>query len=372
MSIHTRILAALALALCIAPTSGAEQTGKQLSAPKRTEALKLALERLREQQNTDGSWGKRHTYAVTGLACLAYLAAADEPFDPQRGPHAKALTRGIEYLLAQQKAGMFPKQGHTWIHGQGFATLALSEAYGRSLLCTRKPDLDLKRLRRVVQQAAIAITQHQSTSGGWWYTPGSPAQHEGSTTVFAVQALVSAANYGLQVDEKALERGFEYLKKCQNPDGGFDYKLGPGTVSMKEGTAAGVATLSLMKKFDYGVMIDGMKFLNTIGHDAISKERFPYYGHFYGCMGMKLFGEEMAAQEKTGAYIAAVHATLLGWQQRNGEWPQRGWMIQNGGEDGAYSTAFASLCLAIPDARLSIFNRQPPTLPESDSGEENG
>ncbi len=89
-------------------------------------------------------------------------------------------------------------------------------------------------------------------------------------------------------------------------------------------------------------------------------------------MGMKLFGEEMAAQEKTGAYIAAVHATLLGWQQRNGEWPQRGWMIQSGGEDGAYSTSFASLCLAIPDARLSIFNRLPPTLPKSDSREENG
>jgi len=45
---------------------------------------------------------------------------------------------------------------------------------------------------------------------------------------------------------------------------------------------------------------------------------------------------------------------------------------EHGGEDGAYSTAFASLCLAIPDARLSIFNRRPPTLPESDSREENG
>ena len=42
MSIPTRILATLALALCIAPTSGAEQTGEQPSAPKRTEALKLA------------------------------------------------------------------------------------------------------------------------------------------------------------------------------------------------------------------------------------------------------------------------------------------------------------------------------------------
>ena len=370
MRIHARMLATLALALCIAPMSGAEVPKEETSPPTRAEAINLALARLSEQQNANGSWGNRHTYAVTGLACLAHLAAAEEPFDPRRGAQAKALTRGIEYLLAQQKAGMFAKQGHTWIHGQGFATLALSEAYGRSFAC--KQGVDHKRLGKVARQAVIAITQHQSTSGGWWYTPGSPGQHEGSTTVCAVQALVSAANYGLAVDAKALERGFEYLKKCQNPDGGFDYKLGPGTVSMKEGTAAGVATLSLMKKFDYGVMIDGMKFLNTIGHAGITKERFPYYGHFYGCMGMKLFGEEMAAQEKTGAYIAAVHETLLGWQQRNGEWPQRGWMIKSAGEDGAYSTAFASLCLAIPDGRLSIFNRQPPKLPESDAQEETG
>ena len=62
--------------------------------------------------------------------------------------------------------------------------------------------------------------------------------HEGSTTVCAVQALVSADNFGIEIDKAVLALGFEYLKKCQNPDGGFDYQLGPGTVSMKEGPPA--------------------------------------------------------------------------------------------------------------------------------------
>ena len=38
--------------------------------------------------------------------------------------------------------------------------------------------------------------------------------------------------------------------------------------------------------------------------------------------------------------------------------PQQGWMKGNGGEDGSYSTAFAALVLAVPDARLSIFRRR--------------
>src|SRR5262245_37883480 len=58
------------------------------------------LEWLTKNQAKDGSWGKTYTIAVTSFACLAYLAAADEPFD---GAHAKALTKGLEFLLSHQK-----------------------------------------------------------------------------------------------------------------------------------------------------------------------------------------------------------------------------------------------------------------------------
>lgn len=46
-----------------------------------------------------------------------------------------------------------------------------------------------------------------------------------------------------------------------------------------------------MKKFDYAVMMNGYKFLLKITPHtphAITQERFPYYGHFYGTMGMRL------------------------------------------------------------------------------------
>src|SRR5437762_10096722 len=102
---------------------------------------------------------------------------------------------------------------------------------------------------------------------------------------------------------------------------------------MKEGTAAGVATLRLMKQFDTTVMLKGYQFLAKLTPAAISAERFPYYGHFYGCMGMYLLGEEFKEdkeyREKTGTYLAGVQKELLAWQQEDGSWPLKGWLKDN-------------------------------------------
>ena len=181
--------------------------------------------------------------------------------------------------------------------------------------------------------------------------------------------MVSAANYGIEIDDKVLGRGFTYLKKCQNKDGGFDYQLNPSltNASMKEGTAGDVATLGLMRKFDYAVMMKGYKFLLKTGAATISKERFPYYGHFYGCMGMRLLGQEFKSfRPKTGAYIAAARKDILSWQDKQGAWPIKAWVKTSGGEGPAYATAFATLILGTGEGRLSIFNRKPPALPEGE------
>src|SRR5271157_2419702 len=65
------------------------------------------LEWLTKNQAKDGSWGKTHVIAVTSFACLSYLSATEEPFD---GANSKALHKGLEYLLAKQKDGMFEQQ----------------------------------------------------------------------------------------------------------------------------------------------------------------------------------------------------------------------------------------------------------------------
>ena len=335
-------------------------------------AREKGLDWLTKNQAADGSWGKSYTIGVTSLGCLAYLSATDEPFDGDRG---KALVKALQFLLANQKDAMFPTQGtsvKTWIHGQGFATLALAEAYGRSLFCKVKPDIDLKKIRAVVAQSVKEIAKNQSTSGGWWYTPGNPKRDEGATTVCAVQALVSAENFGIEIDPKVLDKGFDYLKKSQNKDGSFNYILGDGS-SMKGGTAAGVATLALMKKFDFSVMVNSYKYLIKFTPAGMSAEHlpyyFPYYGHFYGCMGMYLLGQEYKEDKEfrtdTARYIAETQRDLVSWQQKDGEWENKGWIQKmEKAENNGYATAFATLTLFVPEGRLSIYNRTPPKLPK--------
>jgi hypothetical protein len=352
-----------------------EKKGQNL-AREVTAAREKGLDWLTKNQAADGSWGKSYTIGITSMACLAYLSSADEPFTDARG---KALVKGLQFLLDHQKEGKFLTQGQsvrTWIHGQGFATLALAEAYGRSLLCKDKPDIDTKRIRAAIVQSVKEIAKNQSASGGWWYTPGELNRDEGATTVCAVQALVSAENYDIEIDPKVIDKGFEYLKKSQNKDGSFNYILGDGT-SMKGGTAADVATLALMKKYDFPVMVNGYKYLLEFTPAGMSAPHvpwyFPYYGHYYGAMGMHLLGQEYQDDKdfrtNTARYIAETQRELLAWQEKEGGWPNRGWIKdQEKGESNAYATAFATMTLFVPAGRLSIFNRTPPKLPQPSKG----
>src|SRR5436189_873062 len=87
-------------------------------------AREKGLDWLTKNQAADGSWGKSYTIGITSMGCLAFLSATDEPFTGERG---KALVKGLEFLLANQKKSMFATQGQSvqsWIHGQGFGTLA--------------------------------------------------------------------------------------------------------------------------------------------------------------------------------------------------------------------------------------------------------
>ena len=83
-------------------------------------------------------------------------------------------------------------------------------------------------------------------------------------------------------------------------------------------------------------------------------------------MGMQLlgqeFGEDREFREKTQDYVAAVRKDVSSWQNRDGAFPLKGYMVGN--ENEGYSTAFGTLLLGIPEARLSVYNRTPPKLPK--------
>ena len=50
-------------------------------------------------------------------------------------------------------------------------------------------------------------------------------------------------------------------------------------------------------------------------------------------------------------------------QQADGAFPLKGWIRDGNVENEGYATAFGTLVLGVPEARLSIYNRQAPKLP---------
>jgi hypothetical protein len=168
-----------------------------------------------------------------------------------------------------------------------------------------------------------------------------------------------------------LDKGFEYLKKCQNKDGSFHYIQGDGS-SMKGGTAAGVATLALMDKYDFTVMINSYNYLLKFTPAGMSAKHgphyFPYYGHYFGTMGMHLLGVEYKDDKKfrtnTARYIAETQKELVTAQNKDGSWPDKTWKGQQEYPGDAYAAAFGTMALFVPDARLSIYKRVQAKLPK--------
>ncbi|KAF0245977.1 MAG: hypothetical protein FD180_1120 [Planctomycetota bacterium] len=356
MRTFTRLtaIASLAALLIVLPL-GAEAPAEDPAA----KPIAKGLEALGKLQAADGHWGDKFHVAVTSISALAILAAEDKPFDNER------LWKAYDWLLTQQKDGEFKAEGHTWLHSQGFATLFFAEVYGKCLFEKEPPKkVDMEKLKTMVTQAAELIARAQSGEGGWFYHKDSGGQHEGSTTVCAVQALRAAKDFGIKVPKQVLDKGFAYLKETQVKDGGFEYQKGTGT-SMVAGTSGALATLVLMQRLDEKVMIDAMGFLAKQKVEGLAKDRFPDYALFYAMMAMQVIDEEYGTHKpEAKAWIPEIRDFVVKSQGEDGVWKNIGWM---GSEESsaAYATGYYVLTLSVPKGRLSIFHRDPPELPEA-------
>src|SRR5690606_26517385 len=108
--------------------------------------VRRAHEWLVEHQNPDGSFSvlrsqsaKSAPVAVTALAALSLMAAGNLPDRPleARDRVDNVVKRAIDWLIAHNRpdgaeAGYFYDDGDTIskMHGQGYATLALTQAVG--------------------------------------------------------------------------------------------------------------------------------------------------------------------------------------------------------------------------------------------------
>ena len=197
-----------------------ERAASRWITPQSEKAADLGLRLLAKRQNDDGSYGSgpaRGNVGICGLVGMAFLSAGSTP---GRGRYESNVDRCIDHILANAQPSGFINGPDTAMHGEmfkhGFATLFLAECYGM----TQRSEL-----RETITKAVKLIAGTQNEEGGWRYQPRSDDGADMTVTVCEVIALRAAKNAGIYVPPAMIDAATAYIKRGQNPDGGFMYMI---------------------------------------------------------------------------------------------------------------------------------------------------
>lgn len=304
------------------------------------DSIDRGLRYLKSQQNSDGSFGRgrygKHV-GITALCCLAFMA---DGHVPGRGEYGDVVEKGLEFVLtyAAETGLLASDSNHGPMYGHGFAALFLGEIYGMNPTDTR--------VREALVRATRLIVNTQNEEGGWRYNPV-PYDADVSVTICQVMALRSARNAGIKVPKETIDRAVEYVRKCQNPDGGFKYMLNTGGSAWPR-TAAGVATLFYAGIHEDDAIDRGLDYLMREampGAGFRSAQSHYHYGHYYAVQAMYLAGGEHWAR-----WWPAIREDVISKQSANGSW-----LDHYAG--GAYATSMSLIILQMPKRYLPIFQK---------------
>jgi prenyltransferase beta subunit len=329
-------------------TRNLESTAAEMVLPETQKAIDRGLAYLANRQHSDGSFGSgtqyRRNVAVTALAGMAFLSAGNTP---GRGPYGKNVDKTIEFLMSCSKPSGFivreDSTGHGPMYGHGFATLFLAEVYG---MTSQKDDRDGRKLRDALKGAVQLIVNSQNREGGWRYEPNSQ-DADVSVTVCQMMALRAARNCGIAVPKSTVDQCVAYVKKCQNPDGGFKYQLLMRPQSDFPRSAAGVVTLYSAGVTEGRDVERGLAYLLRFPPrgDLVRYDAHYFYGQYYAVQAMWHAGDERWQQ-----WYPAIRDELTTRQLPEGSWADS--LINN-----EYATAMACLVLQMPNNYLPIFQR---------------
>jgi hypothetical protein len=311
----------------------------ELITPQTEKAIRRGLDFLAARQSERGDFGTngyRRDVAVVSLAGMAFMANGSVP---GRGRYGRQIDRCIDFVLRRaQSSGYVVTQGNVSrgpMYGHGFATLFLAEVYGMS---------SHAQLREKLALAVKLILNTQNQEGGWRYQP-QRNDADISVTICQVMALRAARNAGLFVPNEVIDRCIDYVKRCQNPDGGFSYQL-PNDESKFPRTAAGIVALNSAGIYEGDEIHKALDYLmkQLPGNKNVPVENHFFYGHYYAVQAMWHAGGEYWRR-----WYPAIRDVLLARQRSDGAWfdqicPE-------------YGTAMACLILQMPNNFLPIFQR---------------
>jgi hypothetical protein len=221
------------------------------------------------------------------------------------------------------------------MYDHGFGTLFLAETYGMTLN---------DELHDTLARAVKLIVSTQNREGGWRYEPR-PVEADISVTISQIMALRAARNAGIYVPNETVERCIDYVKRCQNPDGGFMYML-QGGPSQFARSAAGLVALYSAGIYEGDEVERALEYVSKHlpSKDASQRDTHYLYGHYYAVQAMW-----HAGGEAWQTWYPAVRDALLSQQSRDGSWPDP--------IAAEYGTAMCCLILQMPNNYLPIFQR---------------
>jgi hypothetical protein len=205
-------------------------------------AIIRALAWIAQQQNKDGSWGKKYKCAMTGLALLAFLGHCETPDSPRYG---NRVMRGILYLVEiSKKNGIYASSsGHSAAYEHGIATYALGESYA----IARLGKTPLPGMRDAFVKGTQKIINGQNPDGGWSYGYPKSGPSDTSVTGWQYQALKAAKHTKIKIEglDQSIAKAQTYLVGVQDRNnGGFPYR--PGQTGKLSLTGAGVLGLQML------------------------------------------------------------------------------------------------------------------------------
>jgi hypothetical protein len=313
------------------------------AAPAATgEAVDAAVDRgvgwLLAAQRPDGSWGSgafRGSAAVTAQVVLALVADGSTPAS---GPHAAALARGVDALVAcAGPDGLIAGQeqaAHGPMYGHAFAMTALAAVYGET-------DND-PRIMEILEAARDLIERTQNDEGGWRYQPVR-RDADLSVTAAVLVALRSLHDVGVEVSADCVDRAADYLLALVNPDGGFRYLAAAGP-SGSPRTAAALFALVVAGRGGDPAVGGGIAWLDGAPIVLGSADGYALYGLANEAAARFRLRRKVAGFE---AWHAAAAARLLAAQRPDGAWHDPSCL--------EYGTAAAVTALRMPAGLLPLF-----------------
>ena len=293
-------LAALGILLAVPHIRGAD-------ADKTAAAITRGLAFLAGHQREDGSVGvadSQNSVGVTSLAGLAWIGS---------GANAENVARAAKFIVACQREDGFivaaaPRGGSMYDHG--FATL---------FLATHAKAAAQPALKKPLERAVALIVKSQGPAGAWRYLPA-PNDGDVSVTSCQLMALVAAKGAGAEVPDATIENAVGYLKRCQNPDGGFRYLANEGASGFPRSAAALAASLAARGLVAPAIQPDaanGTAYVLGFLPDGTQQVGggFFMHGHYYAGQVLRARGGEAFAR-----WREAVATALLAAQKEDGAW----------------------------------------------------